>query len=225
MNSVKTIGDQAPAAGQTPHLASERSKYDQRYWAERFDLIYYQSVDYIVRSVGKKSKNLLDVGTGNCPYLEWFDWIEKKTSIDIIAPYKSANVKAIKGNIVDYDFQEKFDLCLCLQVLEHVPDAGRFAQRLLTLADTLIVSVPYEWPEGKTEGHVHDPVDLEKLQIWFERAPNYTMIVQEPLRSTKSRRLIAIFDADQDRRFGAGDIQNRVPKLATGTTRVGEARP
>lgn len=185
------------------------------YWNDRFDLIYYQVVDYIVRAVGADARSLVDVGTGGCPYLEWFDWIDRRVSIDINKPYASATVEGLRANILTDPVPDGFDICTCLQVLEHVRDATSFARRLPQLARTVIVSVPYKWPENRTQGHIHDPVDLEKLTQWFGRPPNYQMTVQEPLRRTKNLRLIAIFDEDPKRVFGTDLIGGRRPKGAS----------
>jgi len=179
------------------------------YWNERFDLLYYQAFDYLVRAVGADARSIVDVGSGGCPYLDWFDWIERRVSIDINKPYASPTVEGLKLDIFKNDVPERFDLCTCLQVLEHVPDAGRFALRLTEFAPTVIVSVPYRWPDGKTKGHVHDPVDLEKLSGWFGRTPNYHLIVEEPLRRIKNKRLLAIYDRDPERRFSASTISGR----------------
>ena len=43
---------------------------DGSYWKERQDLLYYKYLDFIIRSIGQEAVSLLDVGTGNCPYLE-----------------------------------------------------------------------------------------------------------------------------------------------------------
>lgn len=193
--------------------------YSAEYWRDRFDLIYYQAIDFIVRSVGYDAKSIIDVGSGNCPYIEWFYWIDRKVSIDIRAPYSSPIVESVVANILDHKFEEKFDVALCLQVLEHISDPGPFARRLLELSDRLIVSVPYKWPAGKTPGHVQDPVDEAMLQSWFGRSPNYSVIINEPLRGAKGRRLIAIFDADVTRRFGHEDTKRRMPKLDLSTER------
>lgn len=184
------------------------------YWNDRFDLLYYQTVDYIVRAVGVDARSLVDVGTGGCPYLEWFSWIERRVSIDIDKPYSSPTVQALNANILHDDVPEDFDICTCLQVLEHVPEAKKFARRLTELAPTVIVSVPYLWPEGRTEGHLHDPVDMEKLSGWFGREPNYHVIVEEPLRRMKNKRLVAIFDQNPKRRFGSGMVAGRRRKTS-----------
>jgi hypothetical protein len=180
------------------------------YWQGRSDNMYYKYIDYLVRVIGVNSKSIIDVGSGNSPYLEWFSWIEKKVSIDIQAPYGSSTVEAITANILDYNFQEKFDICLCLQVLEHVHDPKPFATRLFDLSDLVIISVPYKWPEGKTKGHINDPVDRAMLEEWTGRKPNYSHIVQEPLqKSSKSSRLIAIYDINPARVWVSDDISRR----------------
>jgi hypothetical protein len=167
------------------------------YWQGRSDMLYYKYVDYVVRVIGAKSESIIDVGSGGCPYLEWFDWIDEKVSIDIRAPYSSERVQAITANILDYKFVKKYDLCMCLQVLEHVADPEPFARRLFEMSDTVIISVPYKWPEGKTQGHAQDPVDEEKLEQWVGRKPNFLAIVQEPLLSDRfGRRLLAVYDVN-----------------------------
>lgn len=164
----------------------------------------------MVRTLAPDASSLIDVGTGNCPYLEWFSWIDRKVSVDKGIPYRSRNVEGIQGDIHQLHFDEKFDICVCLQVLEHVPDAGAFAKRLLELGDIAVISVPLNWPEASTDGHVHDPVDLEKLVCWTGRAPNYHIEVTEPFRHKKAKRLIAVFDTrDPGRRFSERDVKKR----------------
>lgn len=185
-----------------------------RYWAKRSDMIYYRYVDYIMRVVAKDARSLIDVGTGNCPYLEWFDWIPDRVSIDLQTPYQSASVRGVEGNILEHRFEERFDVCTCLQVLEHVPQVSPFARRLQEIARTLVVSVPYHWPEGATRGHVQDPVTQEKLEDWMGRKPNYSMVVAEPFMRAKARRLIAVYDEDPERRFGWPEVRARVVRDA-----------
>ena len=185
---------------------------DGAYWSQRSDMLYYRYVDTVVRTVGAQARSLIDVGTGNCPYLEWFDWIPDKLSVDIRTPYASPTVVGRTGDIHEIDFGTRFDICTCLQVLEHVPDATRFARRLLELSDLVVVSVPFKWSAKPrpTPGHVHDPVDRAKLRRWFGRAPNYDIVVREPFLPGKSRRLIAVYHADPARRFGPKDRAQRI---------------
>src|SRR5690554_2100165 len=103
------------------------------YWRKRSDMMYYRYLDYIIRSVGASADSLIDVGSGNCPYLDWWDWISHRVSVDIRVPYESAGVNGIQGDIFELEFDKIFDLCTCFQVLEHVPEAERFSRRLLEL--------------------------------------------------------------------------------------------
>jgi len=187
----------------------------QSYWKKRSDLLYYRYIDFIIRSAGASATSLLDVGSGNCPYLEWFHWIPDRVSIDINVPYESTNVRAIKGDIHQVDFAKRFSLVTCLQVLEHVPKAAAFSRRLQELGDLVIISVPYKWSTQPkpTPGHVHDPVDYQKVVDWFGREANYKIIVREPFLNKKSMRLIALFDKDPHRKFGSQLRSSRVPPL------------
>ena len=112
------------------------------YWAKRSDLMYYQYLDYMMRTVARDATSLIDVGTGNSPYLEWFYWIDRKVSVDIANPYQSETVEGIEGNLLEMELTERFDFCTCLQVLEHVPEPKAFAHRLFDIAENVIISVP-----------------------------------------------------------------------------------
>ena len=167
------------------------------YWDQRRSFIYYRYVEIILREAAANARSLIDVGTGNCPYIEEWDWIPRRFSLDPNAPYRSANVQGIKADLMDATVRRRFDVCTCLQVLEHIPDVEPFARRLLEMAQLLVVSVPFEWPAGSTRGHVHDPVSYDKLTRWMGRRANYAQIVTEPLVYTpKGRRLIAIYHRD-----------------------------
>ena len=101
------------------------------YWRQRSDMLYYRYIDWIIRATGAQAESLIDVGSGNCPYLDWFDWIGDRVSVDIRVPYAGPGIRPIKGDILTLDFPKRFDSCTCLQVLEHVPDVEPFARRLL----------------------------------------------------------------------------------------------
>ena len=182
------------------HLGSYESG---TYWRRRTDLLYYQYFRYFVRCLAPNAGSMIDIGSGNAPYLEWFDWIPDRVSFDKRHPYQSPTVSGIEGDLMTIDFGRRFDLVTCMQVLEHIPDAAGFARRLTELGDLLLVSVPYNWPKGKTRGHVNDPVDLARLSQWFGRAPNYKLIVREPFARHNGARLFAVYDSDPTRVFDA----------------------
>ncbi len=188
-----------------PEAAAER----RAYWDRRADSLYLQYVFFLARVVGRDAGSVIDVGSNDCPYLEWLDWIPRKVSVDIDAPYSSATVEGRKGDFLDLDIGERFDLGLCLQVLEHVPDVAAFARKLLLMTPHLIVSVPYRWEPGEAD-HIHDPVDEVKLASWFGRKPNYRLVVREPF--FKKRRMIAYFDRENPaRRITKPEVHLRRP--------------
>lgn len=166
------------------------------YWRHRQHLLYYQAVRQIVDFLGAPGASIIDVGSGNSPYLEWFEWAGERLSVDIGVPYQSDKVTGLQADIVSHAFHRVFDICTCLQVLEHVRDPVTFGRRLFDLARIIVISVPYQWPAGVVKGHLHDPVDRSKLRRWTGRYPNYEFVVEEPLRHRCSARLISVYDRE-----------------------------
>lgn len=164
------------------------------YWKKRQTLIYYQYVSLIVRAVAGNATSAIDVGSSNTSIIESFDWIPEKYALDKRNPYSSDKVVGIKHDFFKFQPPKKYDLALCLQVLEHVPDAAVFAQKLFAIADAVLISVPFQWPKGGCKFHIHDPVDSAKLRSWTNRKPDYHIVVRELLTYSKnSRRLIAYY--------------------------------
>lgn len=169
-----------------------RSK-PRSYWHKRSGFVYLRLVRELAQERACGATSIIDIGSNGCPVLEWFPTAPDRVSIDLENPYQAPGVRSIVSDFLTYDPGRRFDLCLCLQVLEHVPDAGSFARKLLTTATHVIASVPYKWPAGSCSQHVHDPVDEEKMRVWFGRAPNYSIVAQEKHRGPKSRRLICYY--------------------------------
>jgi hypothetical protein len=187
-------------------------------------MLYYQYFKYFIRCIGANAGSLVDVGSGNAPYLEWFDWIPRRVSVDLETPYRSDTVQGVAGDIRSLQFDEVFDICTCMQVLEHVPEPEPFARRLLELGRVMLVSVPYKWPKGSNPDHVNDPVDLDALVRWFGRKPNYHLVVREPFVGRKGVRLFAIFDVENPQRtFGTAERKARRPDRPR--RKAGSARP
>lgn len=182
-----------------------------RYWQNRMDLMYYSYLDYIVRTVGRDARSMIDIGTASCPYLEWFDWIPERTSFDMAEPYQSSGVKGIQGDFLEYDFgKNRYDIATCLQVLEHVPNVFPFARKLLEISDIVVVSVPFKWPKTAADDHVHDPINYKKLSRWMGREANYRQVISEPFRGAVGKRLVAIYEADRGVGYGRKDFKHRI---------------
>lgn len=156
--------------------------------------MYYRYINYMVKALAHDAKSLIDVGSSNAEYIERFNWIPIRHTLDINNPYQSENVKGFKMDFMDFKPEAKYDFATCFQVLEHIPDVVPFTRKLFEISDRVLISVPFMWEEGSSFEHIHDPVDLEKLLEWTGREPDYYIVVQEPLfNSSKNRRLICYY--------------------------------
>ncbi len=150
------------------------------YWELRKELVYYHTLGNFVRLIGYEADSLLDVGSAHCEYIRWFDWIPERVSLDIAYPTSGPGIRSIKADFLEWKPDKIYDVVLCMQVLEHIDDAARFAQKLLTIGKRVLISVPHKWSAGGTPGHVQDPVSQDKVDGWFGRRPDYAMTVREP---------------------------------------------
>lgn len=177
-------------------MGSKKTYSDGSYWAGRRDMMYYRYFEQIIRIIGRDAQSMLDVGSGNAPYLECFNWIPMRVSIDKAPPHRSPKVQGVQSDFLEHRFDRRFDIVSCMQVLEHVREASDFAHRLMETGRVVLISVPYKWPRKTAIGHVNDPVDEEKLRGWFGRDPNWSVLVPELFNGTHSYRLFAIYDVD-----------------------------
>lgn len=171
-----------------------KTQIEQTYWQKRSNFMYYHYVKFMVRALAHNADSLIDVGSSNAEYIESFDWIPTRHTLDLSSPYQSQNVKGFEMDFLDFKPDKKYDFVTCLQVLEHIPDAVSFAKKLFEIGERILISVPFMWDENSEEDHIHDPVDLNKLVSWVGREPDYYIIVQEPLFSSKkNKRLICYY--------------------------------
>jgi FkbM family methyltransferase len=209
------------------HKAPEGGEHRPKggYWSKRSNMMYYRYVDFLVRALAADARSLIDVGSANAQYIENFDWIPKRHTLDIKKPYSSENVTGIQTDFFDFQPEEKYDFATCLQVLEHIPDAKSFARKLFEVADRVLISVPYKWEKDSTRWHVHDPVDASKLLDWTGREPSYSIVVEEPLlRSPKRHRLICYYHPEGEKldvarvRANAGTVPAQEGRSSVGSS-------
>ncbi|MCB1501638.1 MAG: hypothetical protein KDK07_17945 [Bauldia sp.] len=154
-------------------------------------MIYLAVAKGIATRVASRARSIVDVGSFGTPILDWFPDVKDRFSVDLVRPYAGPGVTPITSDFLTWEPPMHFDVALCFQVIEHVPDATAFARKLLAICDVLVMSVPYLWPEDKAAHHVHDPVDTEKIFGWFGREPNYSYIVKELY---DEERIVSIYD-------------------------------
>lgn len=195
---------------QLRHIPRDTSRFIRRalgipqksYWERRQKARYLREVRRLVSEVGGDARSMLDVGSNGCAYLDWFGWIPRRVSVDIERPYSGPGIEGIRADFLSYKAPEPFDMTLCLQVLEHIPDARAFAQQLLASAQQhVVVSVPYKWAADRSQYHVHDPVDEAKLLAWFGRKPTFSKVIAE---RNGTERIVCLYSQVADNKEGRG---------------------
>jgi hypothetical protein len=166
---------------------------DAAYWQRRQHMQYYQEVIRLARTHAPQARTVLDVGARDTPVVVKLDWIPSRTAIDFEVAPDVPGVTGIKGDFLEFRPAEVFDLVICLQVLEHLDRPEAFARKLLETGRTVIVSVPYQWPEGFCLEHVQDPIDESKLLGWVGRQPIDKAIVTDD----RLARFIGVFPGGQ----------------------------
>lgn len=163
---------------------------DAAYWQRRRHMQYYREVVRLARAHAPQARTVLDVGARDTPVVVELDWIPSRTALDYEVAPDIPGVTGIKGDFLEYRPPHTFDLVICLQVLEHLEQPQRFAQKLLATGNLVIISVPYQWPEGFTSEHLQDPIDEQKLLGWTLQPPIDKAIVTDD----RLARFIGVFE-------------------------------
>jgi hypothetical protein len=158
------------------------------YWDTRRHFRYYQEVVRLAREHVPEGGKVVDVGAHEAELLRRLEWFERRVALDIRYILPRPGVETVVADFNDFEPNSRFDLVLCLQVLEHLAQPAPFARKLLETGRTVIITVPYKWPAGACETHVQDPVDEEKLRLWTGRKPIEASIVDDG-----NERLIAVY--------------------------------
>jgi hypothetical protein len=180
-------------------LGERRPK--SRYWENRSEFVYLFVAKTISQLIASNANVVADVGSNGTPILEWFPEVPLRYSVDLKKPYRAANIRSIKDDFLNWVPSRKVNVLTCFQVMEHLAQPELFAQKMLSLADVCIVSVPYKWSAG-ISFHPQDPVDEEKMLAWFGREPNYTYIAREIFEEV---RLIHVYDRRDAKRWNKID--------------------
>ena len=158
------------------------------YWAARQHFNYYRVVIDMARQYAPRGAHVIDVGANDTNVLQALDWFGHRVALDLRYAPRKRGIESVLADFMTYQPPHRFDLVLCLQVLEHLHEPAPFARKLLETGRVVIISVPYRWPLGTYADHIQDPVDEAKLRSWTEREPLAMRIVQD-----RRERLVAVY--------------------------------
>jgi hypothetical protein len=161
------------------------------YYEQRKHYAYYRLLRQWLEQLGPQ-ESILDIGPMDTPVVTWGTFAERWTlgpdarpdlpGVQAARGYWPANAKHVPLPV---------SVVTCCQVIEHLDETKEFAAALFAAATKcVIVSVPYLWPAGSCQYHVHDPIDWDKLVDLVGRKPEYWTIVTDD----NWQRLIARYD-------------------------------
>lgn len=162
------------------------------YAKQRESLSYYQTVRrYIERH--SPGKSILEIGPGGTDVVMAGEFTNRTVvNREPIATEDYPGVEVIIGEWPNVMPRERrFEIAVCCQVIEHLPDDAipAFVDAIFSAAKKVIISVPYHWPKDACKYHPQDPVTFEKLLHWTGKEPYLCEVVQDgPVR-----RLVATF--------------------------------
>lgn len=154
----------------------------------------YLEVIYSLRKIPRKRK-ILEIGAGT---LELSSYFAKKghkvTALDLssdLIPLKKElptnlqkNIRCIESDFLKYNFKnEKFDVIIAMEVLEHVKEEKKFlkkVQNLICKNGVIVISVPAHmsmWSrDDEMVGHVrrYDKKDMFRVKRFFK--PKFSSI-------------------------------------------------
>jgi trans-aconitate methyltransferase len=158
------------------------------YYESRKSMNYYRMVLALIQSLNYRT--VVDVGSRRSPVLEQLPASKERVTLDRLAVRSPPGIRHIVADFTTWVPDKRYDLVLCLQVLEHLDEPAAFLQKLFATGEDVIVSVPYRWKKGACKYHLQDPVTLSKVVGWAGgRKPGGYWIVED----NGLKRLICLF--------------------------------
>jgi SAM-dependent methyltransferase len=158
------------------------------YWERRKGQDYYKLVKAICSKIllNNKHYSIIDFGCKNTEVI--FDLkCDKKFLLDKKNKYKpyqklkivEKNIIFIEKSIYDIDYINEFDICICLQTLEHLENPEKAFQIIHKASKKYtIISLPYKWISG-TKGHIHHHIDEQLIKKWTGIEPDQSFIIKD----------------------------------------------
>jgi 2-polyprenyl-3-methyl-5-hydroxy-6-metoxy-1,4-benzoquinol methylase len=181
-------------------IAGSRAPDDlNSYWAKRSnDRIYVMTLLY-AHYFCRRKNTIADVGCHCSPLVLIVPGFKRRFAIDPSDEAHSAwadvdGATFIKGTLEAIAYQaiigeDKFDLILCNQVIEHLAEPSNLCHLLLQRSRRLIISTTFETPAGVISGHIQDPINYDKFLSWFPRKPIMSTVSHGPIGA----KIVAVF--------------------------------
>mmetsp|Transcript_103433 Transcript_103433/g.297187 ORF Transcript_103433/g.297187 Transcript_103433/m.297187 type:complete len:335 (-) Transcript_103433:187-1191(-) len=168
-------------------------------------LKYHNLLRCLIQQVAQCPLSIVEVGSAMPPLVEMLPDFKKRTVIVQNSPgldkpkadRAKQRLEASGIHVVTSTFEQwplpkaKYDVALASQVIEHVKDPSAFLQRMLKVGRLVVVSAPYDW--GKAPGHVTNHIKLKHLHAWANRTCDAFLVVSEPDKKHKSKRVVALW--------------------------------
>ena len=108
-----------------------------------------------------KKESIIDVGSKNTELLSQITSSYKdKTCLDKKLVANIDNIKSINANFYKWVAPQKYDVVICLQVLEHLDNPSDFAKKLAQeVSGVTVINMP--------EGHDVNSMYLQEGPEWF----------------------------------------------------------
>jgi SAM-dependent methyltransferase len=170
------------------------------YWQRRKDATYYGLVIDICSNIliNNQDYSIIDFGCRNTEIIFNLK-CDKKFLLDMQNHYNEEqkkiilekNIKFLEQSIYDIKFENEFDVCLCLQTLEHLENPEK-AFELIHKASKkyTIISLPYKW---KSRLHNHSNINEQVIKKWTGIEPDDSFVIKEHQDECRSSRIINVY--------------------------------
>jgi SAM-dependent methyltransferase len=164
------------------------------YWTDRKNFLYYKKIIEICSEIIKDNKNysIIDFGCKNTEIIFNLK-CDKKFLLDRRNFYNEKqkkiilekNIKFLEQSIYDIEFENEFDICICLQTLEHLEYPEK-AFKLIHKASKkyTIISLPYKW---KSQLDNHSNINEQVIKKWTGIEPDDSFVIKEGQGGCSSR--------------------------------------
>lgn len=179
-------------SGATYHTPVDRGDY----WRNRAHHDLYRYTVAAARAMFPNAKSAIDVGCYTSGMVNELDWIPRRVASDLqnlSTEWRNVEgVEFVHGDAFELDFGDKFDLVISNQTIEHLEYPKEFVEKLLGLGRGLIISTTYETEAGLIDGHIQDPISMEKFLSWFPCQIDAYTICEHPSAGKRLRHIIAV---------------------------------